>query len=95
MKVASAHTRSNIQNLINSSNIRYVAENENRVNKWLKVNRLQLPLPNSHSDSAAAVIIPENAENVKGIDENSSDKQFALSLDEDGISATKMKKEKG
>ena len=87
IKVASAHTRSNIQNLINSSNIRYVMENKNRVNEWLKVNRLQLPLPNSHSDSATD-IIAENAKNVKGIDKNSSGKssgkQHALPLDEDG-----------
>lgn len=52
IKVASAYTRSNTQSLINHSNLRYVNENKNRVNDWLKVNRLQLPLPNSQSDSA-------------------------------------------
>ena len=35
----------------------------------------------------ATNIIPENAENVKGIDENSSDKQFALPLDVDNFVA--------
>ena len=52
IKVASAYTRSNTQSLINHSNLRYANENKNRVNDWLKVNRLQLPLPNSQSDSA-------------------------------------------
>lgn len=49
IKVASAYARKNTQNMINTSNIRFINENESRVNDWLKVNRLQLPLPNSQS----------------------------------------------
>lgn len=44
IKIASAQGRSNTQGLINGSNIRYIDKNKNRVNEWLKVNRLQLPL---------------------------------------------------
>ena len=72
IKVASAYTRSNIQNMISTSNIRFVNENESRVNDWLKVNRLQLPLPNSQSNSAT-YIIPENTEKVNRNSEKVSD----------------------
>ena len=40
-----------------------LAENKNRVNDWLKVNRLQLPLPNAQSNSADN-IIPDSEGNV-------------------------------
>ena len=73
IKVASAYTRSNTQNLINSSNIRYVNENKNRVNDWLKVNRLQLPLPNSQSDSVI-VSIADSTEKVN----TSAEKNFGI-----------------
>ena len=43
------------------------------------------PTPEASFDSNATNnSIPQNQKNVKGIDENSSDKQFALPLDEDG-----------
>ena len=71
IKVASAYARNNTQNLINSSNIRFVCENKSRVNDWLKVNRLQLPLPNTQSNSATDSI-PENSQNVNSISENKS-----------------------
>ena len=76
IKVTSAYTRSNTQNLINSSNIRFINENKSRVNDWLKVNRLQLPLPNSQSNSATNSI-PQNAEKVNRNLEK-TDKSFAL-----------------
>ena len=76
IKVTSAYTRSNTQNLINSSNIRFVNENKSRVNDWLKVNRLQLPLPNSQSNSATNSI-PQNSEKVNRNSEK-TDKSFAL-----------------
>ena len=52
-KIAGAYTRTNTKNTIMNSKIRYICENKSRVNNWLKVNRLQLPLPNSQSNSAA------------------------------------------
>ena len=43
------------------------------------------PTPEASFDSnATSNSIPENQKNVKGIDENSSDKQFALPIDEEG-----------
>ena len=72
IKVASAYTRSNTQNLINSSNIRFVNENKNRVNDWLKVNRLQLPLPNTQSDSGT-ISIPQTAEKSNSFSEKTSE----------------------
>lgn len=70
VKVASAYTRSNTQNLINSSNIRFVNKNESRVNDWLSVNRLQLPLPSSQSDSANNSV-SQDRQNVNSNDKNS------------------------
>ena len=72
VKVASAYTRSNTQNLINTSNIRFICKNKNRVSDWLKVNRLQLPLPNSQSNSATNSIL-DSAEKSNTISENSSE----------------------
>ena len=43
-----------LQNLINTSKIRRI--NKGRISDWLKVNRLQLPLPNSQSDPATTSI---------------------------------------
>ena len=82
IKVASAYTRRNTQALIDTSNIRYVNENKSRVDDWLKVNRLQLPLPNSQSDSAvekeqellSTNSISENSENVNRESEKSFSK---------------------
>lgn len=39
-------------------------QNKSRVDDWLKVNRLQLPLPNSQSDSAVNSI-PKTSEHAK------------------------------
>ena len=61
VKVASAYTRRNTQNLIDSSVIKYVDKNKDRVDNWLKVNRLQLPLPNSQNPSVNTSI-PQSAE---------------------------------
>ena len=79
IKIAGAYTRSNTQNMINTSNIRYVDENKSRVNDWLKVNRLQLPLPNAQSDSASTPIIPGSSEKSNTSEKDSSKKRFALS----------------
>ena len=77
IKVSSAYTRNNTQNILNTSNIRYIDENKNRVNDWLKVNRLQLPLPNYQSNSANT-IIPETNPKINPSDEKNI-KKFSLS----------------
>ena len=86
IKVASAYTRSNTQNLIDSSNVRLVNENESRVNDWLKVNRLRLPLPNTKSNSASTNSIPDSPEKSNPSEKKSSEKagnaQFSLAKNE-------------
>ena len=47
-----------------------INENKSRVNNWLKVNRLQLPLPNTQSNSAINSI-PEKPEKVNINERNS------------------------
>lgn len=74
IKIASAYGKSNLQNILNTSNIRYVNENKNRVEAWLKVNRLQLPLPNSQADSANNSI-PQNVKKVNRKTEISENSQ--------------------
>lgn len=44
IKIASAYGKDNAQSLINSSKILYIEPNKNRTDKWLSLNRLQLPL---------------------------------------------------
>ena len=75
IKIASAYVRTNTQNLINNSNIRYIDKNKSRVNDWLKVNRLQLPLPNSQSNSATNSIIPENSQKINTLGKKSAETQ--------------------
>ena len=79
IKIASAYTRSNAQNMINTSKVRFVHQNESRVNDWLKVNRLQLPLPNSQSNSANNSI----TENVAEV--NPQSKKFSVDDANTGI----------
>ena len=72
IKVASAYGKDvNLQGYIDKSNIRYV--DKKRINSWLTVNRLKLPLPSSSIDSLNTTVpqksqdvntsISENAEN--------------------------------
>ncbi|MGN1432876.1 MAG: hypothetical protein ACI4XI_04150 [Ruminococcus sp.] len=61
IKIATAQGRSHIQSLLN--NILYVDSNKNRVNQWLNVNRLQLPLRSTTTNSK--IIISNSNENVK------------------------------
>ena len=91
IKVASAYTRANTQNLINSSNIRYVNKNKSRVDDWLKVNRLQLPLPNSQSNSATNSIT-QNAQKVNRNAKNVDGKDYALP---DGVDSDKVTVSRG
>ena len=73
IKVASAYGKGKLQSLISRSTIRYRAENKNRVNNWLKVNRLQLPFPNAQYDSATNSIT-EKSQKDNSFDENNSKK---------------------
>jgi hypothetical protein len=78
IKIASAYARSNVQNMINTSTIRFVDQNESRVDNWLKVNRLHLPLPNSQLVSANNSIqqnSEKSTENTKKVSDERSSKQ--------------------
>ena len=97
IKIASAYTRSNTQNLINNSNIRYIEQNKNRVDEWLKVNRLQLPLPNHHTNPATDSI-PETTEKINPSDEISSEISSGVrhalpETDSEGVELTSQQRE--
>lgn len=65
VKIATAQGRSHIQSLLNE--ILYIDPNKKRVNQWLNVNRLQLPLRSPKANSIDS--ISENGENVKSLEE--------------------------
>lgn len=71
-KIASAFGQGNLQNLLNTSKIRYV--NKSRIDDWLKVNRLQLPLLNSQSDPAD-ISIPQKSEKSTDLDKKDSNQE--------------------
>ena len=62
-KVSTYQGRSNIQSLINGSNIRYREKNKEKLNEWLNVNRLQLPLRSSTAELTNNVSSSENSVN--------------------------------
>ena len=76
IKVASAYTRSNTQNLIDSSTIKYIDPNKNRTTEWLQSLRLQLPA-GATTDGSTNNIIPQTEEIV-----NTSDKNISESTDD-------------
>ena len=71
IKIASAYGRTNTQNLINKSTIRY--KDESRLSEWLNVNRLQLPLRSTTvEESASDDIISQQTEKSNPSGENIS-----------------------
>lgn len=73
-KVSTYQGRSNIQSLINGSNIRYAEKNKNKLNEWLNVNRLQLPLRSFTAELNSSVTLGgENVNNkfstARGVEE--------------------------
>ncbi len=62
IKVASAYGKDvNLQGYINKSNIRYI--DKKRIDSWLTVNRLKLPLPSSSINSSDTTV-PQKAQDV-------------------------------
>lgn len=62
IKIASAYGKDvNLQGYIDKSNIRYV--DKKRINSWLTVNRLKLPLPSSSIDPLDTTV-PQKAQSV-------------------------------
>lgn len=74
IKVASAYGKGKLQSLIERSNIKYISKNKSRANNWLKVNRLQLPFPNTQYGSATNSI-DQNSEKINTFDENNLDER--------------------
>ncbi len=91
-KVVSAYGKDGLQNFIEKSEIKYVDKNRNRVDNWLKVNRLQLPLLSPQRDPVPTNRIPQNDENVNSPDEKNT-KKYAIGEDAEktGESATEEK----
>ncbi len=90
VKVASAYVRNSTQSLISTSNVRYVNKNRSRVDDWLKVNRLQLPLLSTSGHSAdSSVSQPE--QNVNSNSKNNLEKNPKYDLAE-GEPAKKAEK---
>lgn len=74
IKVASAYGKGKLQSLIERSNIKYISKNKSRANNWLKVNRLQLPFPNTQYGSATNSI-DQNSQKINTFDENNLDER--------------------
>ncbi len=55
IKIASAYAKDNAQRLIDTSNIKYIDKNKNRVNTWEKRTRLQLPVGDSNVNSINSI----------------------------------------
>lgn len=76
--VVSAYTRSNTQNLINSSEVLYIDSNKKRISRWENLNGLQLPVDNPETNSNNS--ISQNSENAT---ENAKKTEIKYSLKED------------
>ena len=75
--IASAYGKEgNLQNYIAKSNILYVDPNKNRTNRWLTVNRLQLPLPSSTTVGSSDPSIAQPPAGVNTYSTQDSTKKF-------------------
>lgn len=78
IKVASAYGKdTNPQRLIDNSKIVYIDSNKKRINSWLSVNRLQLPLPSSTIDSDTNITPNERGVNSSIRKNSGSDTQYS------------------
>ncbi len=62
IKIASAYGKDNVQNLINNSNILYIDKNKKRINNWLTLNRLQLPLGQTNYQFSNDIVSQKNTD---------------------------------
>lgn len=72
IKIATSQGRSHIQSLLNS-NIRYVSPDEKRVQNWLNVNRLQLPLRSTNLNSNNSISQNETTVNNQSMQNGAKD----------------------
>ncbi|MDD2218448.1 MAG: hypothetical protein PHX63_08495, partial [Eubacteriales bacterium] len=80
IKLASAYGKDNPQSLINSSKILYIDPNKNRTNKWLSLNRLQLPLGQITYGSINRISYKDDSvnTNLRKNGENNTDIRYSL-----------------
>ena len=67
--LGSKFTKKNVQNLIDTSEVLFTETNKNRFENWLKVNRLQLPLPSTDSKSVYNNSITQKGEKSNALAE--------------------------
>lgn len=72
IKIATSQGRSHIQSLL-SSNIRYMSPDEKRVQNWLNVNRLQLPLRSTNLNSVNSISQNETTVNNQSMQNGKKD----------------------
>ncbi len=83
--IASAYGKDgNLQNYISKSNILYVDPNKNRTNRWLTVNRLQLPLPSSTTVGSSDPSIAQAQPGVNTQYTQDGTKKFSIQRDSAG-----------
>ncbi|NLB80583.1 MAG: DEAD/DEAH box helicase family protein, partial [Clostridiaceae bacterium] len=88
IKIASAYGKDNAQSLINSSKILYIEPNKNRTDKWLSLNRLQLPL--GHTTYGSIDKISYNNDTVN-TNIRKNDKKYSLDNDIDELTPERIK----
>lgn len=76
IKIATAQGRSHIQSLL-KNNIVYINENKNRVQNWLNVNRLQLPLRSFNLNSNRKLTQENDSVNKKFVNDLFAQKDTA------------------
>ena len=75
--IKSAYTKSNLQRYINENSILYIYPDKKRTNKWLSLNRLQLPLGENRLGSIRRITYFDGKVKIEN-SKNSSPMQAAL-----------------
>lgn len=75
--ITSAYGHSRLQHYLNENSILYIDPNKKRTNKWLSLNRLQLPLGENHLGSVRRITYTDGKVKIEN-SKNSTPMQFAL-----------------
>ncbi len=84
IKIASAYGKdTDLQGLINKSDILYVEPNKKRTHNWLTVNRLQLPLPSSNYGFIKTIVShSDNIVNNNSMQESEKKSEIKFAVDD-------------
>lgn len=88
IKIATSQGRSHIQSLLDSE-IRYIDENKERVQKWLNVNRLQLPLRSFNLNSITNISQNDTPVNTHSMQDDEKDTTKFSFAGENALTAEK------